>query len=127
MPPEFYSTLADLGFERFFVVADQNQQIKEANSSRRDIQDCLVIDTKDVVELRENYRNRYPVARLARAFHTGDPASPPPDLPQASPGTPVLYTYQPQAMERGGKRYSPARRPGSAPANRRHCAKQPGS
>ena len=101
MPPEFYSTLADLGFERFFVVADQNQQITEANSSRRDIQDCLVIDTKDVVELRENYRNRYPVARLARAFHTGDPASPPPDLPQTSPGpAPVLYTYQPQDMER---------------------------
>ena len=101
MPPEFYSSLVDLGFERFFVVADQSQQIKEVNSSRRDIQDCLVIETKDVVELRENYRNRYPVARLARAFYTGDPASPPPDLPPNSLGAaPVLYSYRPEDMER---------------------------
>ena len=101
MPPEFYSSLVGLGFERFFVVADQSQQIKEANSSRRDIQDCLVIDTKDVVELTENYRNRYPVARLARAFYTGDPASPPPDLPRNSlGGAPVLYSYRPEGMER---------------------------
>ena len=41
MPPAFYDALIGLGFERFFVVADQNQQIKEANSSRKEIQDCL--------------------------------------------------------------------------------------
>ena len=101
MPREFYSSLVDLGFERFFVVADQNQQIKDENSSRRDIQNCLVIDTKDVVELRENYRNRYPVARLARAFYTGDPATPPPDLPAHSSGAvPLLYSYRPEDMAR---------------------------
>lgn len=95
MPREFYSSLVDLGFERFFVVADQNQQIKEANSSRRDIQDSLVIDTGDVIELRANYRNRYPVARLAREFHTGDPASPPPDLPRGCRGAvPRLFSYR---------------------------------
>ena len=94
MPREFYNALVNLGFDRFFVVADQNQQITEANSSRKDIQDCLDIETQDVIELRENYRNRYQVARLARAFYTGDPAIPPPELPASSPGAvPVLYTY----------------------------------
>lgn len=101
MPREFYSSLVDLGFERFFVVADQNQQIKEANSSRRDIQNSLVIDTEDVIELSENYRNRYPVARLAREFYTGDPASPPPDLPPESPGAvPQLFSYRPEDVEK---------------------------
>ena len=100
MPREFYNSLVDLGFDRFFVVADQNQQITEANSSRQDIQDCLAIDTNDVVEIRQNYRNHYQVARLAREFHTGDPASPPPDLPGAAPGVvPVLYTYDEDNLE----------------------------
>ena len=95
MPREFYRALVDLGFDRLFVVADQNQQITDANSSRQDIADCLAVDTNDVIELRHNYRNHYPVARLARAFHTGDPASPPPELPAASPGpVPILYSYE---------------------------------
>ena len=86
MPPEFYAALVNLGFDRFFVVADQNQQITEANSTRGDIENCLDINTTDVIELRQNYRNNYPVARLARAFYTGDPASPPPELPESAPG-----------------------------------------
>ena len=94
MPREFYSTLVELGFDRFFVVADQNQQITEANSSRKDIQDCLALEADDVIELRHNYRNGYRVARLANAFYTGDPASPPPELPAIAPGpAPILYTY----------------------------------
>ena len=94
MPRMFYNTLVDLGFDRFFVVADQNQQITEENSSRRDIQDCLDIKTDDVIELRQNYRNHYQVARLASAFYTGDPASPPLELPAPAPGAvPMLYTY----------------------------------
>ncbi len=94
MPPEFYQALANLGFERFFVVADQNQQIREANSSRRDIENCLAIETRDVIELRRNYRNNYRVARLARHFYTGDPASPPPELPGPAPGdVPRLFAY----------------------------------
>lgn len=94
MPKAFYNALIGLGFDRFFVVADQNQQINEANSSRQDIQDCLAVESNQVIELRYNYRNQYQVARLAREFHTGDPASPPPELPATSPGTvPVLYVY----------------------------------
>ena len=100
MPPEFYRALVDLGFDRFFVVADQNQQITDANSSRQDIADCLAIDPHDVIELRQNYRNHYQVARLARAFYCGDPASPPPGLPAPAPGTvPLLYYYEQDRLD----------------------------
>ena len=81
MPPHFYRSLVALGFERFFVAADQNQQIHDEHSSRSDIETELAIDAGDVVELTRNYRNAGPVAKLARAFCTGDPASPPVDLP----------------------------------------------
>ena len=104
MPREFYKSLINLGFDRFFVVADQNQQITEANSSRRNIENYLVIDRKDVVELRDNYRNRYPVAKLANKFYTGDPASPPPNLPTRGPGAlPVLYSYAPDEIDKVAK------------------------
>ena len=100
MPPEFYRALVHLGFDRFFVVADQNQQITDANSSRQELQDCLAIDTHDVIELRQNYRNHYPVARLARAFCSGDPASPPPELPAPAPGAvPILYRYEAERLD----------------------------
>ena len=99
MPPEFYNALVGLGFDRFFVVADQNQQIMDANSSRKEIADCLAIEATDVIELRQNYRNNYPVARLARAFYTGDPASPPPELPEPAPGAvPLLYSYEQSSL-----------------------------
>lgn len=104
MPPVFYKTLANMGLENFYVVADQNQQIGEENSSRKDLEDSLVIDTSQVVELTYNYRNTYPVARLARAFYTGDPASPPPELPPVSGesvDTPILLEYVENAQESG--------------------------
>jgi superfamily I DNA/RNA helicase len=95
MSREFYLTLINLGFENFFVVADQNQQITDQCSSRQDLENALVIDTRQVIELKENYRNALPVARLAREFYTGDPASPPPDLPSArhSVQQPLLIEY----------------------------------
>ena len=100
MPPQFYDALVALGFDRFFVVADQNQQITEKNSSRKEIQDCLAIDTDAVIELTRNYRNRYHVARLAREFYTGDPASTPPEIPPADRGpTPLLYCYEENRLE----------------------------
>ena len=81
MPPQFYRTLVEFGFERFFVAADQNQQILDDHSSRQSIEDELNINPGNVFKLRHNYRNCGPVAKLARAFWTGDPASPPVDLP----------------------------------------------
>ena len=81
MPPEFYRALVTLGFERFFVAADQNQQIYDEHSSRKTIETELGIDTGDVIELKHNYRNSGPVAKLAGAFRTCDPASPPVALP----------------------------------------------
>lgn len=102
MPPQFYESLVNLGFEDLFVVADQNQQITDENSSRRDIEIRLGLNTADVKELTWNYRNRYPVARLAREFYTGDPASPPPELPGPGPsaGTlPRLYSYHPDNLD----------------------------
>jgi superfamily I DNA/RNA helicase len=98
MPPVFYNTLINLGISNFYVVADQNQQITSDNSSRKELEDTLVIETTDVVELKDNHRNTYPIARLAREFYTGDPASPPPDLPEkpnegTSIATPMLVEY----------------------------------
>lgn len=95
MPPAFYDALANLGFEHFFVVADQNQQITAEHSSVKEIADALDIDAAERIELRDNFRNAYPVARLARAFCVEDPASPVPRLPpaRASTRTPVLVDY----------------------------------
>ena len=97
MPPQFYRMLVEFGYTRFFVAADQNQQITEQHSSRRDIETELDIDTADVIILKFNYRNSTPVAELARAFHTGDPANPPPDPPLDRPGpVPLLLSYAPE-------------------------------
>lgn len=93
MPPEFYRSLVRLGFERFFVVADQNQQITDAHSSRKHIETELGIDPNDDVELTYNYRNSTPVARLARTFYTGDPASLLPELPERPGVLPWLVCY----------------------------------
>ena len=93
MPRQFYQTLVALGFERFFVAADQNQQIGDDNSSRQDIETELVIDTGEVMELVHNYRNCGPVAKLARAFYTGDPASPPVALPSRPGPAALLCKY----------------------------------
>lgn len=96
MPPAFYRTLAQLGFENFFVAADQNQQIHpDRCSSRQDIENSLAIEPDDTVELKTNYRNTRPIAQLARHFYTDDPASPRPDLPDPTPAaqTPELWAY----------------------------------
>ncbi len=96
MPPAFYNALANIGFENFYVVADQNQQIHpERCSSRQDIENALGIDPLETKELLANYRNTRPIAQLAQHFYPDDPASPRPDLPPQSPGasTPELWRY----------------------------------
>ena len=73
MPPAFHASRVDLGFEDFFVVADQNQQISELNSSRQEIETFLDLDTDAVIELRRNFRNRYRVAKYG--VRSGSPRS----------------------------------------------------
>ncbi len=94
MPPGFYDALNQFGFEHIFVAADQNQQITEEHSSRRELVDSVC--PEEVIELTHNHRNPYPVARLARHFYTGDRASPPPELPSSggSASTPRLLEYR---------------------------------
>lgn len=97
MPPEFYETLVILGFEHFFVAADQNQQITESCSSRQDIEVALGLETDEVIELRQNYRNAFPIWNLAKEFYTGDPASPPTEPPNRhSDSVAGLITYAPE-------------------------------
>lgn len=95
MPPPFYDAVNELGFEHFFVVADQNQQITAEHSTVREIAYALAIDKQERIVLTENYRNAYPVARLALAFCVDDPASPCTRLPptQRSAETPWLVDY----------------------------------
>lgn len=96
MPPAFYRSLTNLGFENFYVVADQNQQLQpDKCSSRQDIENVLGINTADTLELKTNYRNTLPIAQLAQHFYPGDIASPKPDLPdpQSLVTTPELWRY----------------------------------
>ena len=96
MPPAFYRTLIQLGFENFYVAADQNQQIHpDECSSRQDIENNLALEPGETLELKTNYRNTRPIALLAQHFYPADPASPRPDLPDLKPAamTPELWTY----------------------------------
>ena len=85
------------------MVADQNQQIVSGkNSSRRDIELRLAIESEKVIELSKNYRNTATVARLAGAFYTGDIASPlvaPPQQIEGKANVPVLFTYKKNQFE----------------------------
>jgi len=94
-PSKYYETLIRFGIENFFIVADQNQQITEDNSSRQELTDLLGLEVEDVIELKENYRNSHPIGLLSNCFFT-DPSSPPPVLPsksKSSLGTPILFEY----------------------------------
>ena len=90
MPPGFYQALQYAGYEHFFIVADQNQQITDDNSSRQELTDLLGLEAEDVIELKINYRNTRPIAFFANHFFS-DPASPPPAIPERnSIDTPIL-------------------------------------
>jgi len=94
-PINFYATLMYFGLKNFFIVADQNQQITEDNSSRQELTDILGLEVNEVIELKENFRNSHPIGLFSNSFFT-DPASPPPELPskkRVSLGTPILYEY----------------------------------
>jgi DNA helicase IV len=95
MPVKFYESLISCGYENFFIVADQNQQITDDHSSRRELTDILGLEVNDVIELTENYRNSHAIGLLTEYFFT-DPSSPKPKLPlksKASLGMPSLFEY----------------------------------
>ncbi|MGO2418563.1 MAG: hypothetical protein ACTH7F_02185 [Vibrio casei] len=93
LPSGYYESLMELGFENFFIVGDQNQQITEDNSSRQDLERTLGLNSTDVIELEENFRNTGPIAKLCQHFYT-DRASPLPQLPsRPSMLKPTLLNY----------------------------------
>lgn len=106
MPPSFYDSLLQLGFEDIFVAADQNQQIKAENSSVAEIRSSLALDAEDVTNLTCNHRNSRRIAQLARKFYTCDPASPRPELPpqRGSVRTPRLNFVNSGHMRKIGDR-----------------------
>lgn len=93
LPPAWYEAVESLHIENFFVVADQNQQITEYHSSRIELETCLALDSDDVIELKENWRNTMPIATFCSYFYT-DKASPKPAIPdRPSVNIPILYEY----------------------------------
>lgn len=93
LPRGWYEAVENLHIANFFVVADQNQQITEVNSSRQDIEDALGLESNEVIELKENWRNSTPIALFCSHFYT-DNASPKPAVPtRPSVNVPILYEY----------------------------------
>ncbi|WP_230657367.1 AAA family ATPase [Psychrobacter sp. I-STPA10] len=94
LPPQWYEAVDSLNINNFFIVADQNQQITEQNSSREDIEICLGLDSDEVIELKENWRNTMPIALFCNYFYT-DKGSPKPVIPnRPSINIPILYEYE---------------------------------
>lgn len=94
LPPKWYECIESLGVENFFVVADQNQQITDENSSKKELMEVLGLETTDVIELKENWRNSTPIAAFSNYFYT-DRTSPKPSLPnRPSVNTPILFEYK---------------------------------
>ena len=93
LPPAWYEAVESLHIDNFFVVADQNQQITEHHSSRLELETCLALDSDDVIELKENWRNTMPIASFCSYFYT-DKASPKPAIPdRPSVNIPILFEY----------------------------------
>jgi len=93
LPPGWYDSLIELGFENFFVVADQNQQITDENSSRTKLQKALGLEANQFIELKENFRNTTPISIFSNCFYT-DKTSPKPYIPdRPSTDTPILYEF----------------------------------
>ncbi len=93
LPEGWYDCLTELGFENFFIVADQNQQITEEHSSRIELQKVLGLERKEFMALKENWRNTSSIARFANCFYT-DKSSPKPEIPdRPSTDIPILFEY----------------------------------
>ncbi len=93
LPQGFYESIMALGYENFFIVADQNQQITKEHSNIQELIDMLGLSRSEVIELRENFRNTREIAVLSQYFYA-DKASAKPQLPESlTQEIPVLYEY----------------------------------
>lgn len=94
LPQGWYEAVESLNVENFFIVADQNQQITEDNSSQDELADVLGIDKTEIIHLRENWRNTTPISAFANYFYT-DKSSQKPELPsKPSAQIPIMYEYE---------------------------------
>ncbi|MCP4274656.1 Uncharacterized conserved protein [Marisediminitalea aggregata] len=94
LPQGWYEAVESLNVENFFIVADQNQQITEENSSQDELADVLGLDKNEIIHLKENWRNTTPISAFANYFYT-DKSSPKPELPnKPSAHVPILYEYE---------------------------------
>jgi DNA helicase IV len=84
LPRTFFVFARELATE-LTVFADENQRITENNSTLHDIRTSIRPD--DVLELKRNYRNTVPIAKVAAHFYTDGPSGIP-DPPTRS-GPPV--------------------------------------
>ena len=79
-PPGFYKTLRTISAvaaargnvishpPRCFVLADENQQLTEENSTLQQITEALGISAESRYQLLDNFRNSKEIAELARSF-----------------------------------------------------------
>lgn len=97
-PPEMFGALrivsilagGESGKVALTIFADENQRIKENNSSVSDIIKNLGVRNPHHFLLTKNYRNTLEIARLAECFYVGLPTGKP-DLPETRRGDiPVL-------------------------------------
>ncbi len=91
LPPSFYLAI-QLIASNVTVFADENQSIRETNSTLKDINDYL--NPRQTCALRRNYRNSRPIAQLAREYYTGTQSGLP-DLPDRNGSLPQLLTSAP--------------------------------
>lgn len=99
--PGFYNflyLLSGLGMSRnashplkCMVLADENQQLTEYNSTLKEIQSCLKIPDSHRFPLRDNFRNTREIAELARQFFADVGAIP--DLPSREGEVPALVEF----------------------------------
>lgn len=88
LPSEFFTALMFIA-EHSTIFADENQRIKDTNSTLDAIRRNARIKPDDELLLTRNYRNTLEIARLARCFYAGLPTGMP-ELPERSGEKPVL-------------------------------------
>jgi ATP-dependent DNA helicase UvrD/PcrA len=71
------------------ILADENQRIKDHNSTIKEINQAHMLGPKDLYHLTKNYRNTREIALLSQRFYVGLPSGIP-DLPDARGEKPVL-------------------------------------